>query len=346
MPVLALRLSGRARMALLGSVRPVCGAAAAAGGLTLGLGLWLGCELRRLPLPEDGEAGPETPLPPAVLVAAAGGLSALLAGGLCALGPRPGAGAGRLPAWADLWPGLALGLSAAAAAAWGWSWACGLEPGLSHGLAYALRSYGHTDSPGRCLLKRSVDQLQAGLGCCGVRGPTDWFHVQWISPRFLDLNDSRVRDQLHSNIAGLYLMDSVPFSCCNPASPRPCIQHHLKDPSAHYNYQPGPEDLNLWTRGCHEALLDHYSFILNWVGAALLLSSLLQLALLITMRYLIISTLAAEALADPDCETVGYLLEKGPVDTLRTAAKALRSALSSNAVQTDTAPIVEKMPDK
>ncbi|XP_055521369.1 LOW QUALITY PROTEIN: RDS/peripherin-like protein xRDS35 [Leucoraja erinacea] len=295
-------------------------------------------------------------------------------------GPRP------LPCRRRCWWRAAGGLSAPAGGRpWppppgGWSWAWGLEPGLSQGLAYALRSYGRTDSPGRCLLKRSVDQLPAGLGCCGVRGPTDWFHVQWISQRFLDLNDSRVRDQLHSNIAGLYLMDSVPFSCCNPASPRPCIQHHLRDPSAHYNYQPGPEDLNLWTRGCHEALLDHYSSILNWVGAALLLSSLLQfslpllccepkglflcrvefvhscsflsplplwkLGLLITMRYLIISTLAAEAQGDPDCETVGYLLERGPVDTLRSAAKALRSALSSNAVQTDTAPIVEKMPDK
>ncbi|XP_078284143.1 RDS/peripherin-like protein xRDS35 isoform X2 [Rhinoraja longicauda] len=276
MPVLALRLSGPARDALRVWVRPLCGAAAVAGGLTLGLGLWLGCELRRLPLPDGGESRPGSPLVAVVVAAAAGGLCALLAGGLSALGPRPGAGPGRPPAWAALWPGLALGLSLSAAAAWGWGWGWGLEPGLSRGLASALLNYRHTDSPGRCLLKRSVDQLQTGLGCCGVRGPTDWFRVQWISRRFLDLNDSRVRDQLHSNVAGLYLVDSVPFSCCNPASPRPCIQHHLNDPSAHFNYQPGPEDLNLWTRGCHEVLLEHYSSILNWVGAALLLSSLLQ----------------------------------------------------------------------
>lgn len=49
----------------------------------------------------------------------------------------------------------------------------------------------------------------------------------------------------------------VPFSCCNPHSPRPCLQSQLSDPHAHPLFDPRQPNLSLWSQGCHEVLLGH-----------------------------------------------------------------------------------------
>lgn len=82
--------------------------------------------------------------------------------------------------------------------------------------------------------------------------------------------------RVQSNVEGKYLMESVPFSCCNPGSPRPCIQHHLTNNSAHYSYDHHTEDLNIWTRGCREALVSYYGGTMNSIGAFVLLFIILQ----------------------------------------------------------------------
>lgn len=70
---------------------------------------------------------------------------------------------------------------------------------------------------------------------------------------------------------GRYLVDGVPFSCCNPSSPRPCIQYQLTNNSAHYSYDHQTEELNLWVNGCRAALLSYYSSLMNSMGAVTLL---------------------------------------------------------------------------
>lgn len=77
--------------------------------------------------------------------------------------------------------------------------------------------------------------------------------------------------RIKSNVDGRYLVDGVPFSCCNPNSPRPCIQYQLTNNSAHYSYDHQTEELNLWLRGCRAALLSYYSNLMNTIGAATLL---------------------------------------------------------------------------
>lgn len=79
-----------------------------------------------------------------------------------------------------------------------------------------------------------------------------------------------------SNVEGKYLMDSVPFSCCNPGSPRPCIQHHLTNNSAHYDYDHRIEELNIWTRGCHEALFSYFSGVMSSIGVCTILTIILE----------------------------------------------------------------------
>ena len=81
---------------------------------------------------------------------------------------------------------------------------------------------------------------------------------------------------MRSNVDGRYLVDGVPFSCCNPASPRPCIQERILDNSAHHNYEYHIEELNLHSRGCREALLSYYMGLMNTIGPGVLSVFLVQ----------------------------------------------------------------------
>ena len=73
-------------------------------------------------------------------------------------------------------------------------------------------------------------------------------------------------------------MDAVPFSCCNPTSPRPCIQIQLTNNTAHYSYDHYSEELNIWKRGCQQALVSYYGGMLNTIGALVILVTLLEVS--------------------------------------------------------------------
>lgn len=77
---------------------------------------------------------------------------------------------------------------------------------------------------------------------------------------------------------GQYLMDGVPFSCCNPSSPRPCIQLQMTNNSAHYSYDHYTEELNVWRRGCREALLSYYGGMMTSIGVLVLLVTILEVS--------------------------------------------------------------------
>lgn len=85
-----------------------------------------------------------------------------------------------------------------------------------------------------------------------------------------------VFSRISSNVDGKYLMDGVPFSCCNPSSPRPCIQQQITNNSAHYSYDHYTEELNIWKRGCRDALINYYGGMMNSIGILVLVVTLLQ----------------------------------------------------------------------
>lgn len=98
---------------------------------------------------------------------------------------------------------------------------------------------------------------------------------------FLTLPPSSVSSRIRSNVDGRYLLDGVPFSCCNPASPRPCLQYHLTDNSAHHNYEFQSEELNLHNRGCRQALTDYYMELMNSTGPGVLSVILIQVGYMV-----------------------------------------------------------------
>ncbi|KPP66036.1 photoreceptor outer segment membrane glycoprotein 2-like, partial [Scleropages formosus] len=192
-----------------------------------------------------------------------------------------------------------------------------LEESLFVGLRDAMRYYKDTDTPGRCFLKRTVDMLQIQFQCCGNDGFQDWFYVQWIGNRYLDMSSAEVTDRLRSNVEGKYLMDSVPFSCCNPSSPRPCIQQQVTNNPAHFNYDYQEEELNLWMRGCRQALLEYYTHIMQSIGLTVLIIWLFELSVLTGVRYLQTAMENVLRQGDPDSESDGWLLENSFAETAR-----------------------------
>ncbi|CAL1613617.1 unnamed protein product [Knipowitschia caucasica] len=190
-----------------------------------------------------------------------------------------------------------------------------LEESLKIGLRNGIRFYKDTDVPGRCFQKETIDRLQMEFRCCGNNNYKDWFEVQWVSNRYLDFTSKDVKDRIRSNVDGRYLLDGVPFSCCNPGSPRPCLQNHLTDNHAHYNYEYQSEDLNLFNRGCRQALTDYYMGLMNSTGPGVLSVILIQVSVILSLRYLQTAVEGAMASENPEDDSVGYLLEKGLKDT-------------------------------
>lgn len=81
-------------------------------------------------------------------------------------------------------------------------------------------------------------------------------------------------------------MDGVPFSCCNPSSPRPCIQAQMTNNTAHYSYDHYTEDLNVWKRGCRDALLSYYGGMMNTIGALVILVTMLEVSATNLLKYI------------------------------------------------------------
>ncbi|XP_064206223.1 RDS/peripherin-like protein xRDS35 [Anguilla rostrata] len=215
-----------------------------------------------------------------------------------------------------------------------------LERSLKVGLKNGIRFYKDTDTPGRCFQKQTIDRMQMEFRCCGNTDFKDWFEVQWISNRYLDFGSKEVKDRIKSNVDGRYLVDGVPFSCCNPSSPRPCIQYQLTNNSVHYNYDYQTEELNIYIRGCREALVYYYMGLMNSIGAGVLSIFLVQTSVLVSLRYLQTSMDAVDGQENQEMETEGYLLEKGVKETIKEYMDPVLKVLMIN--QVDAAATGEK----
>ncbi|XP_037261760.1 peripherin-2 [Falco rusticolus] len=210
-----------------------------------------------------------------------------------------------------------------------------LDSTLAQGLKNGMKFYRDTDTPGRCFMKKTIDMLQIEFKCCGNNGYKDWFEIQWISNRYLDFSSKEVKDRIKSNVDGRYLVDGVPFSCCNPSSPRPCIQYHVTNNSAHYSYDYQTEELNLWRRGCREALLHYYSSMMSSMGAVVILVWLFEISVMVGLRLLQTSLESIANPEDPECESEGWILENSLKDTLKSALESLKKIGKFNQVEAD-----------
>ncbi|XP_027714613.1 LOW QUALITY PROTEIN: rod outer segment membrane protein 1 [Vombatus ursinus] len=195
----------------------------------------------------------------------------------------------------------------------------GLDAALENGLGTALAHYKDTEVPGHCNAKRLMDELQLAYHCCGRHSYKDWFTVQWIGSRYLDPNNQDVIDQIHSNVEGLYLIDGVPFSCCNPHSPWPCLQNQLSSTQVHPLSDPRQPNLNLWEQGCHGVLLRLLGGLASTLGTVLGITFLLQVLVLLGLRYLQTALEGLGGAIDGEGDTQGYLFSGGLKEMLKSA---------------------------
>lgn len=65
---------------------------------------------------------------------------------------------------------------------------------LAEGLKNGMKFYKDTDTPGRCYMKRTLDQMQMEFKCCGNNNYKDWFEIQWVSNRYLDFSAKEVKE--------------------------------------------------------------------------------------------------------------------------------------------------------
>lgn len=134
------------------------------------------------------------------------------------------------------------------------------------------------------------------------KSPVQAFRLPWVFLYLQPICFTTVIWSLHcflsrikSNVDGRYLVDGVPFSCCNPSSPRPCIQFQLTNNSAHYSYDYQTEELNIYVRGCRESLVHYYMSLMNTIGAAVLSVFLLQVCEKRTAQFGVIGQALKEA---------------------------------------------------
>ncbi|KAJ8365409.1 hypothetical protein SKAU_G00142400 [Synaphobranchus kaupii] len=204
---------------------------------------------------------------------------------------------------------------------------------LAEGLKNSMKFYKDTDTPGRCFMKKTLDMMQMEFRCCGNNNYRDWFEIQWVSNRYLDFSSKQVKDRINSNVDGQYLMNGVPFSCCNPNSPRPCIQHQVTNNTAHYSYDHHTEELNIWIRGCRDALLSYYGGLMNTIGALVLLVTILEVGVMVGLQYVKTSLATLVNPEDPESESEGWLLEKSVKETFTDIMGKMKAMGKRNQVE-------------
>ncbi|TKS86435.1 Photoreceptor outer segment membrane glycoprotein 2 CRDS2 [Collichthys lucidus] len=178
-----------------------------------------------------------------------------------------------------------------------------LEESLNLGLTEAMKFYKDTDTPGRCFLKRTVDMLQIEFQCCGNNGYKDWFQIQWDQQPLPGHVPKRGGRQITNN-------------------------------SAHFNYEHQTEQLNLWLKGCRQALLEYYNHIMQSIGLTVLITWLFELSVLTGVRFLQTSLENVLRQGDPNCESDGWLLENSFIETARINLNIIKNLGKCNQIDT------------
>ncbi|XP_041354625.1 peripherin-2-like [Gigantopelta aegis] len=145
--------------------------------------------------------------------------------------------------------------------------------------------------------KTSIDRMQSRYKCCGTHNFKEWFKVSWINDDFLDVDSAETMRYLRH---GNFYKDDVPWSCCDPASPRPCVHHSVDDKTAHRHYS----EVTLYRQGCAQAMGIYMTdAILIPISIAVFTAYGFELIVLMLFRHL--QTSMQSAFDEDDPEGIG-----------------------------------------
>ncbi|CAC5390750.1 PRPH2 [Mytilus coruscus] len=139
-----------------------------------------------------------------------------------------------------------------------------IKDSLKDGISKMITVY-HNEPKSKLL----IDRLQLDYHCCGSENYKEWISTAWMNMEYINVNRPEVKKKLK---AGKLYTDSVPFSCCDYLSPRPCIHHDINDKSLHVNF-----DDTLSKRGCTQILMNFFdNVVLKPSGYSILTAFFVQ----------------------------------------------------------------------
>lgn len=139
---------------------------------------------------------------------------------------------------------------------------------LHNGITVAMRNYSSNS-----LYKMRMDRLQIEFNCCGSKKYDEWYNITWYDEK---LSKAKTSDNSQGN---------TPFSCCSMTSIFPCIHHNIESTGKVYLYTP-EQNLSISTDGCYNKLRKKKQKVGWQIVGNLFLMQVLQLALLICLRFL------------------------------------------------------------
>uniref|UniRef100_T1IPY9 Tetraspanin n=1 Tax=Strigamia maritima TaxID=126957 RepID=T1IPY9_STRMM len=117
-------------------------------------------------------------------------------------------------------------------------------------------------------VKTQIDEIQINYKCCGGSRYEDWITIKWED----EFYEEKANGKVLILFIILFCFRSVPFSCCDPWSSRPCIHTSVQDNEEHINYN-YEQDITLYKVGCGILIDD---FVRFFVGVTAILSLLLS----------------------------------------------------------------------
>ncbi|CAG2243139.1 PRPH2 [Mytilus edulis] len=139
-----------------------------------------------------------------------------------------------------------------------------IKDSLKDGITKMMNVY-HNEPKAKLL----IDRLQLDYHCCGSEKHEEWYAIGWMNMKYININNPETKKKL---VEGKVVTDSVPFSCCDYLSPRPCIHHDIKDDNLHKKNTD-----TLSKRGCTHILMNFFdNVVLLPSGYAILMAFFVQ----------------------------------------------------------------------
>ncbi|XP_047120461.1 photoreceptor outer segment membrane glycoprotein 2-like [Schistocerca piceifrons] len=151
--------------------------------------------------------------------------------------------------------------------------------------------------------KQVLDSLQQGLCCCGANKYADWLHTPWIHVDFLRENSHTVLRYMR--VDGRALPPVLPWSCCNPFSPTPCLHDPLQQQRQQLTQYLTKAVLILF---CSQWL--HY-LLPYQLSMAAVLPSRSEFISGIVLRYIYTSARNSVLVGDPGGKAYGWIFGRG-----------------------------------
>ncbi|VDI79204.1 peripherin-2 [Mytilus galloprovincialis] len=175
-----------------------------------------------------------------------------------------------------------------------------IKDSLKDGITKMMNVY-HNEPKAKLL----IDRLQLDYHCCGSEKHEEWYAIGWMNMKYININNPETKKKL---VEGKVVTDSVPFSCCDYLSPRPCIHHDIKDDNLHKKNTD-----TLSKRGCSHILMNYFdNVVLLPSGYAILMAFFVQMIMMVLLRLMQTSIGNACEQEDPVGIGIAYIIPNCP----------------------------------